>query len=119
MVEQLKRVLNSVEEEIKSVIKSASGNLVKVIVESGLLTDAEIETATKIVCRAGADFVKTSTGFTGGGATENAVSIMKENLSGKTQIKASGGIRTREDALKFINLGATRIGTSAGVEIIK
>jgi deoxyribose-phosphate aldolase len=75
--------------------------------------------ATKIVCKAGADFVKTCTGFTGGVATENAVKIMKANLSGKTLIKASGGIRTKEDALKFISLGVSRIGTSAGVKIME
>lgn len=108
-----------VENEIKAVIKKAKGNVVKVIIETGLLTDEEIALATQIVCRAGADFVKTCTGFTGGVATENAVKIMKENLSGKTQIKASGGIRTKEDALKFIELGVQRIGTSSGIKIVE
>ena len=108
-----------VENEIKAVIKKAKGNVVKVIIETGLLTDEEIALATRIVCRAGADFVKTCTGFTGGVATESAVKIMKENLSGKTLIKASGGIRTKEDALKFIELGVQRIGTSSGVKIVE
>lgn len=108
-----------VENEIKAVIKKAKGNLVKVIIETGLLTDEEIALATQIVCRAGADFVKTCTGFTGGVATESAVKIMKENLSGKTLIKASGGIKTKEDALKFIELGVSRIGASAGVKIME
>ncbi len=108
-----------VQNEIERVIEVASGNVVKVIIESGLLTDEEIALATKIVCDAGADFVKTCTGFTGGVATENAVKIMRENLSGKTQIKASGGIKTFDDAVKFINLGVSRIGTSSGVEIMK
>ena len=108
-----------VQNEIKKIIEVANGNVVKVIVESGLLTDEEIALATKIVCDAGADFVKTCTGFTGGVATESAVKIMKENLSGKTLIKASGGIKTYDDAIKFINLGASRIGTSSGVEIMK
>ena len=94
-------------------------NEIERVIESGLLTDEEIALATKIVCDAGADFVKTCTGFTGGVATENAVKIMRENLSGKTQIKASGGIKTYDDAVKFINLGASRIGTSSGVEIMK
>lgn len=107
-----------VKSEIEKIIEVANGNVVKVIIESGLLTDEEIKTATKIVCEAGADFVKTCTGFTGGVATENAVKIMKENLSGKTLIKASGGIKTYDDAVKFINLGASRIGTSSGVEIM-
>lgn len=108
-----------VEEEIKAVINSAGGNVVKVIIETGLLTEEEIALATKIVCKAGADFVKTCTGFTGGVATEEAIKIMKANLSGKTQIKASGGIRTKEDALKFIELGVSRIGASAGVKIME
>lgn len=108
-----------VENEIKSVISSANGNVVKVIIETGLLTAEEIALATKIVCKAGADFVKTCTGFTGGVATEEAVKIMKENLSGKTLIKASGGIRSKEDALKFIELGVSRIGTSSGVKIME
>ena len=109
---------NFVKNEIQEVIKASNNKVVKVIIETGLLTDEEIKTATKIVCEAGADFVKTCTGFTGGVATENAVKIMKENLSGKTQIKASGGIRTYEDAVKFIKLGVKRIGTSSGVEIV-
>lgn len=108
-----------VENEIKKIIEVANGNVVKVIIETGLLTDEEIAIATKIVCKSGADFVKTCTGFTGGVATEQAVKIMKENLSGKTHIKASGGIRTKEDALKFIELGASRIGTSSGVKIME
>ena len=108
-----------VQNEIEKIIEVANGNVVKVIVESGLLTDEEIALATKIVCDAGADFVKTCTGFTGGVATESAVKIMKENLSAKTLIKASGGIKTYDDAVKFINLGASRIGTSSGVEIMK
>ncbi|MBQ3234582.1 MAG: deoxyribose-phosphate aldolase [Clostridia bacterium] len=108
-----------VENEIKAVIRASEGNVVKVIIETGLLSDKEIALATQIVCRAGADFVKTCTGFTGGVATEEAVKIMRENLSGKTQIKASGGIRTKEDALKFINLGVSRIGASAGVKIME
>ncbi len=110
--------LSYVKSEIEKIISISKGNVVKVIIESGLLTDEEIKTATQIVCEAGADFVKTCTGFTGGVATENAVKIMCENLSGKTQIKASGGIKTYDDAVKFIELGASRIGTSSGVEIM-
>ena len=108
-----------VKSEIEKVISISKGNVVKVIIESGLLTDSEIALATKTVCEAGADFVKTSTGITGGGATENAVNIMKANLFGKTKIKASGGIKTKQDALRYIELGASRIGTSSGVEIVK
>ena len=112
-------MVNYVKNEIEKIVGVAKGNVVKVIIESGLLTDEEIKTATKLACEAGANFVKTSTGITGGGATENAVKIMKENLSNGAEIKASGGIKTKEDALKFIALGATRIGTSSGVEIVK
>ncbi len=108
-----------VENEIKRVIDASNGNVVKVIIETGLLSDEEIAIATQIVCKAGADFVKTCTGFTGGVATEQAVTIMKNNLSGKTLIKASGGIRSKEDALKFIELGVSRIGTSSGVKIVE
>lgn len=107
-----------IENEIKKIIEVSNGNVVKVIIETGLLTDEEIAVATQIVCKAGAHFVKTCTGFTGGVATENAVKIMRENLSGNTKIKASGGIRTKEDALKFISLGVSRIGTSNGVNLI-
>ena len=112
------RDLDFVKSEIEKIIKVANGNVVKVIIESGLLTDEEIALATKIVCSAGADFVKTCTGFTGVVANENAVKFMKDNLSGKTQIKASGGIKTYDDAVNFITLGASRIGTSSGVEIM-
>lgn len=107
-----------VEDEIKAVMSACGNKTVKVIIETGLLTDEEIATATKIVCNAGAGFVKTCTGFTGGVATENAVKIMKQNLSGKTLIKASGGVKTYEQAVNFINLGVSRIGTSSGVEIV-
>ena len=112
------RDLAFVESEIKAVINACKGKTVKVIIESGLLTDEEIALATQIVCKAGANFVKTCTGFTGGVATESAVKIMKQNLSGKTLIKASGGIKTYEQAVNFINLGVSRIGTSSGVEIV-
>ncbi|NLZ25622.1 MAG: deoxyribose-phosphate aldolase [Clostridiales bacterium] len=99
-----------VEDDIIAVVKC--GVPVKVILEAGLLTDEEIIRAVEIAIKAGADFVKTSTGFLAGGATEHAVSLMAKAAKGRIKIKASGGIRTKEAALKFIELGADRIGAS-------
>lgn len=97
---------------------SASGALLKVIIETCLLTDKEIVKACQLAVRAGADFVKTSTGFSIGGATPEAVVLMREAVGNKAKIKASGGIRTLADAEKFIELGADRLGCSAGVQIM-
>jgi len=91
----------------------------KVIIETCLLTDEEIVKACELVVQAGADFVKTSTGFSTGGATPEAVSLMRQTVGNKAKIKASGGIRTLADAEKFIELGADRLGCSAGVQIMK
>ena len=91
----------------------------KVIIETCLLTDEEIVKACELVVQAGADFVKTSTGFSTGGATPEAVSLMRLTVGNKAKIKASGGIRTLADAEKFIELGADRLGCSAGVQIMK
>jgi len=91
----------------------------KVIIETCLLTDEEIVKACELVVQAGADFVKTSTGFSTGGATAEAVSLMRQTVGDKAKIKASGGIRTLADAEKFIELGADRLGCSAGVQIMK
>jgi len=97
----------------------AKGALLKVIIETCLLTDEEIAKACSISVQAGADFVKTSTGFSTGGATVEALKIMKANISPDTQIKASGGIRTLDDAENFIAAGADRLGCSASVNIMK
>ena len=91
----------------------------KVIIETCLLTDEEIVKACELAAAAGADFVKTSTGFSTGGATAEAVSLMRNTVGDKAKIKASGGIRTLADAKKFIELGADRLGCSAGVQIMK
>lgn len=96
-----------------------SSALLKVIIETCLLTDEEIVKACELVVQAGADFVKTSTGFSTGGATAEAVSLMRQTVGNKAKIKASGGIRTLADAKKFIELGADRLGCSAGVQIMK
>ena len=93
--------------------------VLKVIIETCLLTDEEIVKACELAVQAGADFVKTSTGFSTGGATAEAVALMREAVGDKAKIKASGGIRTLTDAKKFIELGADRLGCSAGVQIMK
>jgi deoxyribose-phosphate aldolase len=92
--------------------------LLKVIVETAYLSDSELEKACKLCADAGADFVKTSTGFAPSGATEENIVLMKRCLPATVGIKASGGIKSREQALTLINAGASRIGTSSGVSIV-
>jgi len=109
-----------VEEDIRAVVQTAHprGALVKVILETGLLKDEEKIAACTIAQRAGADFVKTSTGFGHGGASVADVALMRKTVGASLGVKASGGIRTREDALAMVAAGATRIGASAGVRIL-
>jgi deoxyribose-phosphate aldolase len=95
------------------------GKVVKVIIESGLLTDEEIVRCCQIYSGPGADFLKTSTGYAETGATVHAVQLMRANLPSTVKIKASGGIRTYEAAMEYIAAGADRIGCSAGVAIMK
>lgn len=104
--------------EIKGVVKEAKGRTVKVIIETCYLTEEEIKRASRIALRAKASFVKTSTGFGTGGATVKDVKLMKRTVKEKAKVKASGGIRTYEDAIKMIEAGAERIGTSNGVDIV-
>ncbi len=106
--------------DIGAVVRMAriSGALVKVIIEAALLTDEEKATACQLAKEAGADFVKTSTGFGPGGATARDVELMRRVVGLKMGIKAAGGIRTREDAEKMVAAGATRIGASASVKIV-
>ena len=112
--------LDDFEKDIKSVRRSCGeGIILKVIIETALLTDDEKKTACRIAEKAGADFVKTSTGFSTGGATTEDVELMKNAVGEKTGVKASGGIRTYEDAVKMIKAGATRLGTSSGIAILK
>ena len=107
--------------DIKSVCDCAAkyGALVKVILETCELTDSEIAEACHIAEKAGAAFVKTSTGFGSGGATEHHVELMRKSVSSNISVKASGGIRDRETALRMIEAGADRIGASAGIAICK
>ena len=105
-------------EDIHEVVNSARPALVKVIIETCLLTDAEIAKASGIVKKAGAAFVKTSTGFNKAGATESDVQLMRKVVGADFGVKAAGGIRDRETALKMIKAGANRIGASASLVII-
>ena len=107
-----------VRDEIKVVVEAAQGRLVKVIIETGLLTDEEKAIATRLSCEAGADFVKTCTGVSQGAATVEDIKLMKANLSGGAKLKASAGIRSYADAQALVDAGAERLGTSAGIAII-
>ena len=107
----------AVREDIRSVVRSAEGALVKVIIETCLLTDEQKELACRLAEEAGAHFVKTSTGFSTGGATAEDVALMRRVVGDRLGVKASGGIRKREDAERMIAAGASRIGASASVAI--
>lgn len=109
---------NYVFNEIKAIKNACEGKLLKVILETCLLTDEEIVKACELSVKAGADFVKTSTGFSTGGATVHHVALMRKTVGPNIGVKASGGIRTHEDLLSMVEAGANRIGTSAGCKII-
>jgi deoxyribose-phosphate aldolase len=110
--------LEAVREDIQAVVEAADGLLVKVILETGLLNDEEIRVASEKAKAAGAHFVKTSTGFGHGGATVEAVRIMREAVGREMGVKASGGIRDLETAQRMVEAGATRIGASSSVAIV-
>lgn len=108
-----------VERDIKSVVEAAKGKaLTKVIIETSLLTDDEKVKVSELAVKAGADFVKTSTGFSTGGATAEDIRLMRKTVGPDIGVKASGGVRDRKGAEEMIEAGATRIGASAGVSII-
>jgi deoxyribose-phosphate aldolase len=110
----------TVKKDIASVVEASKGRaIVKVIIETSLLTDHEKRTACELAVVAGADFVKTSTGFSTGGATEGDIKLMRAVVGPVTGVKASGGVRSFEDMQKMINAGATRIGASSGVQIMR
>ena len=113
------RNFDLVERDIRAVVEAAKGTLVKVIIETCLLTDDEKVKACQIAQKAGADFVKTSTGFSTGGATVEDVALLRKTVGPDMGVKASGGARSYEDALAFIKAGATRIGASSGVAIME
>mgnify|MGYP000880444152 FL=1 len=108
-----------VREDIKSVVAAAKGKaLTKVIIETCLLTNEEKRVACCLAKEAGADFVKTSTGFSSGGAVVEDVRLMRETVGAEMGVKASGGVRSRADAEAMVAAGATRLGTSSGVKIV-
>jgi deoxyribose-phosphate aldolase len=109
--------------DIQTVVETAKNTdkniIIKVIIETGFLTDPEKILACKIVKQAGADYVKTSTGLFSGGATETDIKLMRQTVGKKMGVKAAGGIRTLKAALAMIEAGANRIGTSAAIQILE
>ena len=110
--------LQYIQDDVRAVVAAAHGLLVKVILETCLLTDPEKVAACEQCVAAGASFVKTSTGFAGGGATVEDIRLMRETVGPDLGVKASGGVRTLEDARAMVEAGANRIGTSRGVAIV-
>ena len=106
-------------EEIRAVKLACQGKLLKVIIETCLLTDEEKIQMCQIVSQSGADYIKTSTGFSTGGATFDDIALFARHVASHVKIKAAGGIATMEDAEKFLSLGASRLGTSRIVKIVK
>lgn len=109
-----------VENEIHQIVEAAKDKaIVKVIIEACLLTDEEKIKACELSQKAGADFVKTSTGFSTGGATVHDIALMRKTVGAEMGVKASGGVHTHEEALAMVEAGANRIGASAGVKLLK
>ncbi len=107
-----------VQKEIEAIKEACRGRILKVIIETCLLTEEQKVRACKLSVKAGADFVKTSTGFSTGGAKAEDVALMRKTVGPEIGVKASGGIRTYEDAKKMIDAGANRLGCSAGIAIV-
>ncbi len=112
-------LLDEVRDEIAAVKAACGGKLLKVIIETCLLTEEEKRAMCRIVSEAGADFIKTSTGFSAGGATREDVALMRANVAPHVKVKAAGGISSMQDAADFIVLGADRLGTSRIVKLVK
>jgi deoxyribose-phosphate aldolase len=113
------RNTGDVEGDIRAVVKAAQGHPVKVILETCLLTSEEIVLACQLSENAGASFVKTSTGFSKGGATLDVVRLMRKTVGDRLGVKASGGIRDRKTLIQMIEAGADRIGTSSGITLLE
>lgn len=107
-----------VTDDIRAVVEAASGRITKVILETAYLDDEQIARGSRLTEAGGAHFVKTSTGFAGGGATVEHVRLMRENVGPDVQVKASGGVRSYADALAMLEAGATRLGTSGSAVIL-
>ena len=112
-------LFDKVEEEIRTLKKACGKNILKVIIETCYLTEQEKIALCKAVTNAGADYIKTSTGFGTGGATKEDIELFKKHIGPKVKIKAAGGVSTVEDLEMFINLGCDRIGTSRAVGLLK
>ena len=112
-------LFDAVRDEIAAVKTACGGKLLKVIIETCLLTDEEKVALCSAVSEAGADYIKTSTGFSTGGATREDVALMRANVAANVKVKAAGGISTMQDAADFIKLGADRLGTSRIVKLVK
>ena len=110
---------DTVLEDIRAVRQACLGHVLKVIIETSQLTDEEKVKACELCAKADADFVKTSTGFIGGGATAEDVELMRKSIPVHMEVKASGGVRSREDFDKMVAAGATRVGASSGVKIVE
>lgn len=108
----------AVQKDIEAVVQAAQGKIVKVILETCLLNDAQIERACSLCVKAKADFVKTSTGFNSAGANTHVVEVMKQAVKGQVKVKAAGGVRNQADMDAMIAAGADRIGTSHGIELM-
>ncbi len=108
----------TVQKDIEAVVQAAQGKIVKVILETCLLNDAQIERACSLCVKAKADFVKTSTGFNSAGANTHVVEVMKQAVKGQAKVKAAGGVRNQADMDAMIVAGADRIGTSHGIELM-
>lgn len=108
----------AVQKDIEAVVQAAQGKIVKVILETCLLNDAQIERACSLCVKAKADFVKTSTGFNSAGANTHVVEVMKQAVKGQSKVKAAGGVRNQADMDAMIAAGADRIGTSHGIELM-
>lgn len=116
--ELLARHDQAVQKDIEAVVQAAQGKIVKVILETCLLNDAQIERACSLCVKAKADFVKTSTGFNSAGANTHVVEVMKQAVKGQAKVKAAGGVRNQADMDAMIAAGADRIGTSHGIELM-
>lgn len=109
---------DAVRDDIAAVVEAARGRCVKVIIETCLLTDEQIVRACELSVQAGASFVKTSTGFSTGGATVEDVALMRRTVGDRCKVKASGGIHNASEAQAMVDAGANRIGTSSGIAIV-
>ncbi|WP_181133955.1 deoxyribose-phosphate aldolase [Rathayibacter sp. AY1D9] len=111
-------LLQDVEDDVRAVVEAAEGHVVKVILETSLLDDEQVVEGSRAAERAGADFVKTATGFAGGGANEHDLRLMRGTVSEAVQVKASGGVRDLDTLLAYRGLGVTRFGTSGSATIL-